>query len=69
MLYMKQYAEIMLSWGLNMQSIELCKIITKAETIMQQYSNSKTTNKDSKKASIKTMLPFSKQSLGYYKEP
>ncbi|CDW89483.1 wd repeat-containing protein 59 [Stylonychia lemnae] len=38
LLYMKKYAELLLSWGHTFQSIELCKIVAKAEILMLQTS-------------------------------
>ena len=34
MLYMKQYAEVLLSWSLTHKAIELCKICSKVDTLL-----------------------------------
>jgi len=39
MLYMKMYSEILLSWGLQAPAIEICKIISKADSLIQTYQN------------------------------
>ena len=34
LLYMKQYAELLLSWGLMAQASEICKIIAQVEGVL-----------------------------------
>ena len=66
MLYMKRYAELLYTWGLTYQAIQVCKIVAKTDAHLQSRKSSKTllaTRVASR--TIKDYLPFSEHSLGY----
>lgn len=37
--YMKKYSEILMSWGLEIPAIEMCKIVAQSEEIMEKLGS------------------------------